>query len=667
VLPPGSDRPEFEEEASTGPAARLLAQVDLERRYYQELFAALPVAAAVFGTSFGLLLANREFRKRFHLTGEDLTAFRLEYFLPGPEAEKRAREVLESGVANLAWRVELPSEAGSIPSLVSMLRSHNWEQAESRELLVLVLESSAATTTPARPPGRSIAAAVAAAVAGVRDAPVNPPQPSRRISDKLDVVFWEMDPKTSRFRTVSPRAQELTGIRREEWRTPSEFSENFVHPLDRQSYLDFYSGDMASRSAGSIEYRVLLSRGPSRWLRDTVRPVSDDLGRLESLAGMTQDVSERRRVEQDRVDAGKREGIERLAGRVAHVANNLLMIIGGYGEDLLASLDPDDPRRADVEEILKASGRLGNLTRELTDINRPCAPDEVPLELNEWATAFADRLRAKLPPDQAVDLMRAAKPVIVHAPAAVLDRFFEEALRTAKVALPPQGRLMLEILPSREAGNARISLRLGGADLEAELRERFFEPFAGPKEAGKDPPLGLAALHRPLAANGISARLEGEPGEDPRIVLAMAQYEEAAAPQTVEAPAAAATAGATILLVEDEASIRSLVRKSLRREGYDVLDAGTTEDSLAVARNHEGSIDLLITDVLVPLVNGRVLAEALTHERPNLKVLFISGHTENVVLPEDVPFLRKPFTLGALLERVRDLLAPPRSHAAGAT
>ena len=666
MLPPGSDRPEFEEEATTGPAARLLAQVDLERRYYQELFAALPVAAAVFGTSFGLLLANREFRKRFHLTGEDLTAFRLEYFLPGPAAEDR-HEVLESGVANLAWRVELPAEAGSKPALVSMLRSHSWEQQESRELLVLVLESSTTTTTSARPPGRSIAAAVAAAVAGVRDAPVNPPQQSRRISDQLDVVIWEMDPKTSRFRTVSPRAQELTGIRREEWRTPAEFSENFVHPLDRQSYLDFYSGDLASKSAGSIEYRVLLSRGPSRWLRDTVRSVTDDLGRVESLAGMTQDVSERRRIEQDRVEAGKREGIERLAGRVAHVANNLLMIIGGYGEDLLASLDADDPRRADVEEILKASGRLGNLTRELTDINRPCAPDEVLLELNAWATSFADRLRGKLPPDQAVDLMRAPKSVIVRAPAALLDRFFEDVLLTAKVALPPQGRLMLEVLPSRGAGNARISLRLGGADLEAELRERFFEPFAGPKEAGQDPPLGLAALHRPLAANGISARLEGEPGEDPRIVLSMAQHEEAAAPQAEMAPAATVEARATILLVEDEASIRSLVRKSLRREGYDVLDAGTTEDSLAAARRHEGSIDLLITDVLVPMVNGRVLAEALTRERPNLKVLFISGHTEDVVLPEDVPFLRKPFSLGALLERVRDLIAPPHSQAAGAS
>jgi DNA-binding response OmpR family regulator len=121
-----------------------------------------------------------------------------------------------------------------------------------------------------------------------------------------------------------------------------------------------------------------------------------------------------------------------------------------------------------------------------------------------------------------------------------------------------------------------------------------------------------------------------------------------------------------ILLVEDEASIRSLVRKSLHREGYDVLDAGTTEDSLAAARKHEGRIDLLITDVLVPRVNGRVLAEELTRERPGLKVLFISGHTEEVVLPEGAAFLRKPFTLGALLERVRDLLAGNQSQAAGA-
>lgn len=655
----GPAPPEFEDEASINRAARLLAQVDLERRYYQELFAVLPLAAAVFGPALELRLASREFRKRFHLTGEDLSAFKIDSFLPGAAAVKHAQSVLESGAPRLGWRAELPAEAGLRPALISMLRTQSWEQPESHELLVLVQESAAV-------PSGARSGSLAVALAGVLETPSGQAPPSRRIAEQLDVVFWELDPRAMRFRTVSPRALEVTGIARQDWRTPAEFCDNFVHPLDRQTYLEFYAGDVAARGGGALEYRVLLSQGPTRWLRDTVRPVSDDIGRLESLVGMTHEITERRRVEQDRIEEGKREGIGRLAGRVAHVANNLLMIVGGYGEELLNSLDPADPRRSDVEEILNASARLGNLTRQLTDITRSAAALESPLELNEWAEAFAEKLRSQMAGEQAVDVLRAPKPVVVHAPAALLESFFDEALRILRQALPPHGRLLLEVTPGRGTGQARLSLRLGGADLDPELRERFFEPFAGPKENGQDPPLGLAALQRPLAANHILARLEGEPGEDARLVLVLPQHEELQAPKAAAA-AATVTTRAMILLVEDEASIRSLVRKSLHREGYEVLEAGTTEESLAVARKYDGPIDLLITDVLVPLVNGRVLAEELTRDRADLKVLFISGHTEDVVLPEGAAFLRKPFTLGALLERIRDLLSGRQSQAAGAS
>jgi CheY-like chemotaxis protein len=344
------------------------------------------------------------------------------------------------------------------------------------------------------------------------------------------------------------------------------------------------------------------------------------------------------------------------------------MIIGGYGEELLAGFEAADPRRTDIEEILKASERLANLTRQLTELSRPTPAEDVSLELNEWAAGYAVRLRQSMEADQEVDFVPARRPVVSNVPPALLERFFDDAIRTTRPALPAFGRLLLEVIPARGGAAAQLGLRFGGADFDTEVRERFFEPFSGPKEGGQDPPLGLAGDIRPLAAYGVRVRLEGEPGEDPRLVLQVPQVEEAPAPP--KALAAAAAVSATILLVEDEASIRSLVRKSLRREGYDVVDAGTTEDGIATARNHPGHIDLLVTDIMVPLINGRALAAEILRQYPAARVLFISGYSDDAILesgtlPPEAAYLRKPFTLGAMLEKVRELLTG-HGRAAGA-
>jgi len=653
------ERPE-QKETALSHAARLLALLELERRYYQELFITFPIPAAVFSASGQLVLLNREFRDRFGIEESDVGRLQYGGLFPGLEAGAKAKEVLDTGTPLTGWRVDIPSVSGTRASTVSLLRTQNWELGQA-ELLVMVQDAPATV----KPAGRSIAAAVAAAVAQGPAAAM----PVRRHAEDLDVLFWEMDRKTLRFRGVGARALELTGVRREDWTTAAEFCQNYVHPLDRQAYLDFYSQDLFIRGGGSLEYRVLPTKGPARWLRDVVRPAGEETGRQDSLAGLTEDFSDRRRLEADRVEAGKRAALERLAGRIAHVSNNLLMIIGGYGEELQASFQPDDPRRSDIDEILKASERLANLTRQLTELSRPAAAEENSLELNEWAAGYAVRLRQRIEGDQEVDFLPARKAVTVSVPGALLERFLDNALYTARPALPPYGRIMLEVVPGRGGAPAQLTLRFGGADFDGDVRERFFEPFSGPKAGAQDPPLGVAGDIRPLSAYGVRTRLEGEPGEDPRLVVYMPQIEEAPAPQAAVAAAAVGAGAATILLVEDEASIRSLVRKSLRREGYEVVDAGTTEDGIATARNVAGRIDLLITDVMVPLINGRALAEEIVRQHPAVKILFISGYSDDAVLesgtlPAGAAYLRKPFTLGAMLEKVRELLSG-QSRAAG--
>jgi CheY-like chemotaxis protein len=258
------------------------------------------------------------------------------------------------------------------------------------------------------------------------------------------------------------------------------------------------------------------------------------------------------------------------------------------------------------------------------------------------------RIQSILGPERAVDLVLPAKPLHVSGDRKLLALFLEEATRLALHALPPEGRLALMAGPALPGRTVELSLLFGSADFPPELHDRFFEPFAGTKEPGADPPLGLAALARALPGLGAAARLEGEPGEDPRLVLRLAQ--------SVAAVQALAVGGMsyTILLVDDESVIRSLVRKALEREGYRVLEAQSTSAALRLAEEYPGPLDLLITDVDLPEAGGVALAGGFRKMRPSTPVLFITGHPAD--LPAEVNYLKKPFPVPELVERVRRIL-----------
>lgn len=497
--------------------ARLLALVETERRYYQDIFAVLPVAVALVDAEWRLVAVNREFRRRFGLMQADFTRMRLPDLMPAPELEAAMAGVLGSGVpADVAVRLGVGESALALR--VSIQKMPGW-QAGSEDELLLTIEDERAGEGGSAP-----------------------------------VLVVE--------KAAEPTPEELAA---------------------------------------------------------------------------------RDRAERARIEEGKRGAVERLSGRLAHVANNLLMIIGGYGEELLLSLPEGDERRGEVQEILKAAGRLGAVTKDLTALTRPSSYETAEFGLGRWMKAMRDRLA-----EYRLECGEAERGLAVKTSPMLLEQMAFEAARYMKPHLGAEGRLKLEV---RAAGEGRVEIRLGleGAELSADARERFFEPFAGEK-VGSDPPLGLAGLLKPWEKLNGTARLEGG-----TLVL---ECERAGAPEKPEALA-------TLLLVEDEAGIRGLVAKSLERQGYEVLQAGEPAEALALCAEMAAPPDALITDLMVPGMSGGELAQKVREQWPQMRVLFISGYTNDAelaerigsgTLPAHTRFLAKPFTTAQLAAEIKDLL-----------
>jgi CheY-like chemotaxis protein len=660
--------------------ARLLTLVETERRYWQDLVASAPVPLAVVDPDLTLVLVNRSFRARFRLGAADLGSARITELITTSDLEARIRDVFASGKPQAGFRQEIHEGGLSKPAKVSLVPVRSWQEGAEPEVLLAVEDYAVLPAErPAAPSPRSIVSAVAAAVAAANPsaaaaegrlpeyggAPVVT-GPARRTADYLEAVVWEMDPETLRFTSVSARAGDISGVAREDWRTPAEMSQTIVHPDDREQYLEFYSADFSRRETAALEYRTAAEGGPVRWLRDIVRYLPREGGKPARLVGITLDATLQQAEERMSREDGKREAVERLAARVAHVANNMLMIVAGYADDLIGTFAPADPRRGDVEEIQRSAQRLARLSAQLNAIAQPSRYDAAPLDLNEWAAAATPKLRSAWTGLAPVELRRASQGLWARANTQVLDQILHEAARLLRPVLGARSSAGLSLEPGRDGATAEVTLTLTGVTLEPGLRERFFEPFAGPKAQGQDPPVGLAAWMKPLRAMGGLALLEGEPGEDVRFVLRLARAE---APARIRRPAEPAVpSGRCILLVEDEAAIRSVIKRGLEREGYQVLTVPTTEEGFDWLQRRDTQIHLLITDIQVPRKNGMELARQAAALRPGLPILLISGESGDVrvdprALPPGAAFLAKPFSVQTLAEQVNEML---HGRAAGA-
>ena len=366
---------------------------------------------------------------------------------------------------------------------------------------------------------------------------------------------------------------------------------------------------------------------------------------------------QRRQLEQMRITAERNSALHGLSARLAHDLNNPLMIISGYAEEMLRPLAANDPRRGELEEILTATERISNLTAQLLEFTRKQAS---PAERVELSSAVAGL-------EEAAVEIRTAKPVWAMANRKQLEEILlalVSAVREqrARVTITCDTVSITEQVPGvslTPAAYARLTLAIPGRGMDPAKRQAIFESFLH-KESDKPVGAALARAYGLVREWGGELAFESEPAQGSTFTMYLPLAEAEAQPKT----AAANTAEAfreTVLVVDDEAGIRALIVKILRRERYRVLEAGSVEEAVSVAAKHGGPIQLLLTDVMLGDRNGRQLATQLLETMPGLKVVYISGFTDDDAVrtgafPPGARFLQKPFTLGALMGTVREAL-----------
>lgn len=397
------------------------------------------------------------------------------------------------------------------------------------------------------------------------------------------------------------------------------------------------------------------------------------------------DITARKRSERERASlanqlqqAQRLESVGRLAGGVAHDFNNLLTVINGYGDLLLRQLGQDDPLRKPVGEMRKAGERAAELTRQLLAVGRKQIIEPKPVNLNRAVTDSLDLLHRLLGED--IDLETRLAPGLgcVVADPAQVNQILMNLVVNARDAMPGRGRLIIETAnaeldPARLSGDpdmapgsyVMLSVTDSGAGIPEEDRQRIFEPFFTTKSDGRSTGLGLSTVYGIVRQAGGSISVDSEPGRGSTFTIFLPRSLEPVAPETPPAIAPAVPRGKeTVLVVEDMEDVRRFISVILRENGYRVLEAAAGPDALRLAGSYSGPIHLMLSDVVMPRMTGRELADRLTPQRPEMKVIYLSGYPADAiarrgVLEAGVAYLAKPFSPESLAAKVREVLGPP--------
>ncbi len=466
---------------------------------------------------------------------------------------------------------------------------------------------------------------------------------------------------------------------------PDDVVGQHIHPLIHHTRHD---GKPHPREACSI-HSVLDTGEPARsenelfWRRDgtsfpvtaTASPLRDGTGTQIGAVVSFTDITERRRLEEHLRQAQKMEAIGRLAGGIAHDFNNVLTAILGYSGFLLDKLDPTAPARRDVQEIKKAGERAAWLTQQLLAFSRKQVLKPQVLDLNQVIEKM-DRLLRRLIGEH-IRLLTVPAPTLgrVKVDQSQIEQVLMNLAINARDAMPEGGRLTIETAPvdldeayakshAEVVPGPYVMLAMSdtGSGMEAATKARIFEPFFTTKPIEKGTGLGLATVYGIVKQSGGHIWVYSEPGHGTTFKIYFPRVTEPASPPEQIKPEATARGGSeTVLVVEDDSAVRSLARAVLEEKGYRVLEAANGEEALRVSASHQDVIHLLLTDVIMPGMSGRVLAERLSALRPEIKALFISGYAGNAifhhgVLDPGIAFLQKPFTAQELAQKVREVL-----------
>ncbi|MGA2740603.1 MAG: response regulator [Bryobacteraceae bacterium] len=389
---------------------------------------------------------------------------------------------------------------------------------------------------------------------------------------------------------------------------------------------------------------------------------------------------ERSRLEQQFRQAQKMDAVGRLAGGVAHDFNNLLTVITGYAELLLASAGMDAAQRTALHEIQRAAERGGSLTHQLLAFSRgqPFMPRTV--HLNTLIVNMQRMLSRLIGEDVELITVAAAEPATILTDPGQLEQVVMNVVVNARDAMPGGGKLIIETANARvdqSYAGPNVDLKPGayvvlaisdtGMGMDAETVTHLFEPFFTTKSPGKGTGLGLATAYGIVKQSGGAISVYSEPGRGTTVKIYLPSAEAKTAAEAAEqSPAAALRGSETILVLEDEARVRKLVCEVLSARGYRVLEAVRGAEAIRIAREHKDRIHLLLADVVMPEMSGPQALEQIRARQPNMKVLFMSGYTDEAmvhhgILASGAPFLQKPFLPDALAQKVREVLASQAS------
>ncbi len=475
---------------------------------------------------------------------------------------------------------------------------------------------------------------------------------------------------------VNQRLCDIVGYTREEMLART--FQDITHPDD----LDLDLVAMRQLIANEIptlsrEKRFIHKDGSTVWVDLTVSTMREASGEPKYFLAVIQDITARKQLEGELLHAQRMEGVGQLAGGIAHDFNNLLTVIGGRSQLALAALPGDHPLRRDLELIRTTAQRAAALTRQLLAFSRKQVLQPRVVNPGDLVRGSTNLLKRLIGED--IDLVFVPAPDVgrVRVDPGQLEQVIVNLAVNSRDAMPMGGRLTIETsnvtldpaYAARHVGvtpgrYVMLAVSDSGEGMDAATRARIFEPFFTTKGPGKGTGLGLATVYGIVKQSGGHVRVYSEVGAGtvfriylPRTdaVVEAQESDDVAIPRGIE----------TVLLVEDEEDVRDVAREVLEQLGYQVLEATSADDAILIAQRHMGIINLLLTDVVMPRMSGRVLAEMIAAERAETKVLFMSGYTDDAIVRHGVleagtQFLEKPFTPQALAFKIRAVLDRPR-------
>ena len=498
----------------------------------------------------------------------------------------------------------------------------------------------------------------------------------RQLAENIDEVFWMLDIGTERVLYVSPAFETIWGF------SSAALSQNrnrlidAVHAEDRDRCSVFF----AKLKSEPVEetYRIVRPDGSIRWIHDRAFLVYDPEGKPYRVAGIAEDVTAQRELEDALRQAHKMEAIGRLAGGIAHDFNNLLTVVGGYLQLVLDATPPSDPRHEKLTHIMAASNRAGMLTSQLLSFTRKQMIRPKAVNVNKLLRNMEALLRPVLGEHIRLVTDLGSDLPCVNADPNQLEQVVMNLAANARDAMPKGGGLRVRtalVNASVQTGSDRyfgrsvlIQVSDTGCGMSAHVLEHAFEPFFTTKGVGKGTGLGLSTVYGIIQQNHGTIHVSSSPGRGTTVEILLPASQQGEDANLAASPPEKLRGTESILVAEDEPDLRKLVCETLNQLGYSVLQAEDGYEAMRLLEEQQCRVDVLLTDVIMPKMGGPELANRVRSLAPGAKVIYMSGYTDDTLesygsLDPDTEYIQKPFTPAALAEKLRQVLSTGSSSA----